>query len=92
MKVPEIRRRLLRKVPAFSKKLALVYTTLKWEWCGYAPRVPNDKEIAATLRRLIRTADLKNIGCDTTTGGLHVGRDNFGVAYIRFSVDEVLYL
>lgn len=63
----ELKGKLIKKIPAFSQKVAPIYKLLDWVWQDKA--VPNADWIAQELRMLID--GMKDEG-ETRTGGLKV--------------------
>lgn len=84
-------------IEPFAKKVAPIYAMLDWRWSGTLPdQVPQEADIAATIRELIRLRRENSGDGASSTGGLQVVTHqeanysdedtNDWVAYIEFAV------
>ena len=84
--IREIQDELLHMAPDFAKKVAPLYVELDWRWYNLN-RIPTEKRILEALKSLIKS--IKNtVSYEISTGGLTVGVDDEGYAFIKFEFSE----
>lgn len=80
----------LKEIRRFSRKLSVLYDFFSWTWRDNVSS-PTPLEIEKTILRLIGNIRKHNTYA-SSTGGLHVEKDEDGRISITWSKDETLYL